>query len=566
MKKALVIFLTLAMAFGAFADEPVADVKVADFKGDASLTFGVDLTTDKGRVLTGFKNETSASLKLNLFNGGSKSTTGDGIWGELVLEAKNGGSLANTGTKDTADFKDFVVTVKKAQVNFGPVYMGILKGDFNYGGDYFFPNALNYQDKKDMFVTLESGQLGYTQGFVLGYKNDMITVQGALRSKGSSTGDIATITKVVVIKGNDAITAGENQYYTDFNLTTAVPKGTKLTEGQQYYKVTRKGGSNWTNKYAIGLNTEIKPIKDLRIGLGAGYALGDVGGDKKAIKDDDNRGDAVVFAGFDYRFNINDTYFIQPVLAYNLYVDATWDNKDEKLVYNLTNGGNLGFGLRFGWSGSADENSLLQDFFGDKLYYNTSSINKSKDNDKKLLPGVSLFTGVHFNEFNMKNFVPLLLTFYSGDTLVPGLKAYALFGANVGPDAAKIPSAASAPIMVTASQTMYDAYVGDKGLQVGAGAGYDIKVDEVTLTPAAAILWTSGTQKGTFANVSYKGVAHRFNFGVKFDVKGLVDNTTFSVKWAGNEYGNMKGNAGTVETSYEKVDNGELTFTVKIAL
>lgn len=81
MKKALVFFITLAMIGSVFADEPAAETKVAEFKGNASVMFGADLNNGG----TGFKNETSGSLKFNLMNGGDRSTTGDGVWGELKI-------------------------------------------------------------------------------------------------------------------------------------------------------------------------------------------------------------------------------------------------------------------------------------------------------------------------------------------------------------------------------------------------------------------------------------------------------------------------------------------------
>ena len=82
MKKALSVFLMLALVGSVFAAEPVADVNVAEFSGNASVQWGVDLDTGK----TGFKNAYEVNLKLNLLNNGSKSTTGDGIWGELVIK------------------------------------------------------------------------------------------------------------------------------------------------------------------------------------------------------------------------------------------------------------------------------------------------------------------------------------------------------------------------------------------------------------------------------------------------------------------------------------------------
>ena len=98
MKKALSVFLMTAMAFGAFADEPVADVNIAEFSGNAAVQWGVDL--DSGT--TGFQNSYEVNLKLNLLNNGTKSTTGDGVWGELVLKT-DGDSFLQWQNKDKDD-------------------------------------------------------------------------------------------------------------------------------------------------------------------------------------------------------------------------------------------------------------------------------------------------------------------------------------------------------------------------------------------------------------------------------------------------------------------------------
>ena len=98
MKKALSVFLMLALVGSVFAAEPVADVNIAEFKGDASVQWGVDLDSGK----TGFKNSASVTLKLNLLNEGSKSTTGDGVWGELVIKTKGDTFAKATNTSSLA--------------------------------------------------------------------------------------------------------------------------------------------------------------------------------------------------------------------------------------------------------------------------------------------------------------------------------------------------------------------------------------------------------------------------------------------------------------------------------
>jgi len=47
MKKALVILMALSMVFAAFADEPAVVNELAEFKGDATVTWGVILTQVK---------------------------------------------------------------------------------------------------------------------------------------------------------------------------------------------------------------------------------------------------------------------------------------------------------------------------------------------------------------------------------------------------------------------------------------------------------------------------------------------------------------------------------------
>ena len=102
MKKALGVFLMTAMAFGAFAEEPVADVKIAEFSGNAAVQWGVDL--DSGT--TGFKNSYEVNLKLNLLNNGTKSTTGDGVWGELVLKTEEDTFIGWENGDDSPEMSD----------------------------------------------------------------------------------------------------------------------------------------------------------------------------------------------------------------------------------------------------------------------------------------------------------------------------------------------------------------------------------------------------------------------------------------------------------------------------
>ena len=183
MKKALSVFLMAAMAFGAFADEPVADVNVAEFSGNAAVTWGVDLDSGK----TGFKNSTEVNLKLNLLKGGTKSTTGDGVWGELVLKA-DGDPIqwqqkafsdtafgANKGMMDGGALK-YKVYVDTAKIHFGPAYVGIKNGNTTVG-----------ELKLDTAVRADKAWLANvgankTDGIVAGFDSDVVKVDVDVRS------------------------------------------------------------------------------------------------------------------------------------------------------------------------------------------------------------------------------------------------------------------------------------------------------------------------------------------------------------------------------------------------
>ena len=181
MKKALSVFLMAAMAFGVFADEPVADVKVSEFTGNAAVTWGVDLDSGK----TGFKNSTDVTLKLNLLNGGSKSTTGDGVWGELVIKTDGDTFVGWNNTAKDGDGankgmgKDLKLGVKvdTAKIHIGPAYVGILAGDTQVG-----KLELDAAVRSGKTVVNAAGAAGYTQGIVAGFDSDVVKVDVDIRS------------------------------------------------------------------------------------------------------------------------------------------------------------------------------------------------------------------------------------------------------------------------------------------------------------------------------------------------------------------------------------------------
>lgn len=568
MKKALVFFIALAMIGSVFAAEPAAEVKVAEFSGNAAVTFGFDLDT----VKAGFKNTTEADLKLNLMNGGDKSTTGNGVWGELKLAVN---ALQIRATADVSDGHTFAIQTKKdndgedtifveidtAKLHFNDLYVGITSGDFRYGGSFWYPNALNYKDSKEdeKYTRSRAAKLGYDQGLVLGYgKKDVFFVEASLRSKKDTTKVFDKVEKKFSGASGYKVTEEEGVWTNETEATVGtggsanhVAKGSTVGANTYYYKRVMKDDKTtyWTNKFAFGVYGEVTPIKDLRIGVGGAYVLGEAGN----AKDDDNANDISVFAGVDYRFNFNEDFFIQPTVTYNFYDDYAVGAQKYTVKTNKLNAG-----LRFGLAKSksvSGSNSLLYSFFGqEKLFYETT---KNDKGDDILLPGVSVFGSFDFTPGALKKDLPVMVTFYSGD-LVQNLKAYALFGANVAGgdvDAAAWTKISAAP---------YAALIGAKGLQAGLAASYDVKVnDTVTVVPAAGVLWTHG---GAKVDNSNNASADEVAVSLKADVKGLVSNTTFTAFWEKASFGSFKGKNGGADISGSVTKKGLIGLKAKIAL
>ena len=258
MKKALVLLLALSMVFGAFADEPVANVNVSEFSGEASVTWGVDL--DESR--TGFKNDAKVTLKLNLIDGGDKSSTGEGIWGEIKIKTDG-----DTFTKVEGNDKEFgaltipaKIKVDTAKLHFGEnAYIGITSGD-TIVGEYKLDTAIgaekiangNRGANNVTKATFEENKFTveyenpYTQGIVAGYANDMFSVDVDFRS------DVA----------------------------------------EQY-----------TNRYAFAVDGSLKAVENLT--FKAGYAQ-----DFANAKDEDiGMG---YYVATDYKLGLNDTFYLKP--------------------------------------------------------------------------------------------------------------------------------------------------------------------------------------------------------------------------------------------------------------
>ncbi len=228
-----------AMATAMFAGEPAANVNVAEFNGNATVKWGVNLDTNK----TGFKNETWTKIKLNLFDQGNKATTGDDIWGELVIKVDpdyNPAAALVGENADAATLQAGKAIVDVAKIHFGEkFYVGIKSGDTQVG-ELKVVRALNGDA-----ALLGNVGANYTQGIVAGYSDNNFGLDVDFRSNPDATSqytDDYGMAAEATLKGSNEFVAdleakaGVTYEFTDdAKIAYAVSAGYKIAVNDEYY-------------------------------------------------------------------------------------------------------------------------------------------------------------------------------------------------------------------------------------------------------------------------------------------------------------------------------------------
>ena len=529
MKKALSVFLMLALVGSVFAAEPVADVNVAEFSGNASVQWGVDLDSGK----TGFKNAYEVNLKLNLLNNGSKSTTGDGIWGELVIKTdsdsflqwENGDSHlmvgdaafpSNAGMTSNLNLNAYVDTAK---LHFGPAYVGITRGN-TQTGELKMDAAVRSSDDDQAKWLSDVGPDKYSQGIVAGFEHEYFNVAVDLRSYADNRADFAKVT-VKTTDGKHTLLETYVMYGvgTDYANIAAVVAEYKSKYGDNASVTvedvsTHDIQNQYTNRYAMAAEVEVTPIDNLSIKGGASYEF---------------KENAVLgFSGSaGYKFNIDDTFYVRPQVGY-----TGWT----ALVDGATVDSEMAMGVLFGWGDiGIDANADVPFLDGDSA--------------KKVSPGVGVVAYLPLQE-NGPLSARIMPSFFSGE-LVPNLTA-ALYS-DIG-------------IM---SETAVNK---DVAFGIAAAAKYAIPVGAVTITPNAGIRFandsyldnvaTSMKEKddGIFASTGDRNLLENdsaLNLKAGVDVTGLISNTTLSV---------IYDSRNLLNTTTNGLKAGTLNFKAKISL
>lgn len=492
MKKIIAMGAAVALAASMFAAEPAANAAVTEFTGNASVEWGVDLDSKK----TGFKNSTDAQLKFKLFDGGSKSTEGSGIWAELKIKSDDDGNPAWKAENGEPTIKKAVIDTAKIHIyNF---YVGIQSGDTVTGE--FKPQAAIVSDKAWLGNV---GPAGFTQGLVFGYDDSNINAAVDFRSFEDTSKDTPTQYTNAYAIAAEATMKDANEWVEGLE----VKGGVSYNFSKNYYE---KAANNLAvKKIALKFDTDHDGKDDLIPYSVLGYS-GSVA----------------------YKVALDDKYYIKPMAG---IIGEVLSGELGPVDY-LGNGNEFVASVLFGWGAQANADAGVPFLDGDDA--------------KKVTPGVSVvFTmplptkqTIDLYDMSMsrsayeRDIAKIVPSIYSGD-IFNGLKfgAYseiilmrdeAEFGSDYEKKACKNKDRATA-------------------IAIAAGASYDVKAGDVTITTKAGARYANkaykennfidkkdGKEVGLFKDLGYaKDDEGYLNLKIGADINGLLDNTTFFVNY-----------------------------------
>jgi len=529
MKKIVGIVAAASLVAGlAFADGPVANLSVTDFTGSATVQWGADL--DAGQ--TGFKNSEAVKFVINLFDAGTKSTSSDNdVWAELVLKAGNTKDwthklfeYSDDGNPKTTEFtnaKDYGYVlsptegagrgvsfrVDVAKLHFNNFYFGILSGDTTTG-EYKFDGAIRGYDhwKGQGKWLVDVGAKGYSQGVILGYGDNNLAVDVDFRSNPDGT----------------------NQYTSDYAVAA---------------EVQLKDSNEWVEGLAIDAGASINLSKKRFTKDATGksvenevtYTLGE-GDDALVIPNAKTVGYSFN-AG--YKLKIDDKYWFKPSVGLTGTLISA--NSDVEVVpgYSVSvkgteNSNRLVVGAMLGWGSPVDGNA--------GLYYFDSDVARKVCSGLSVvawIPLPSVIKGsVDGNSGSFTNYdlvkAFIAPSFYTNGDLVEGLKAAFYSEMAILNGEAKTEGDADKKIYEGAADKN-DTFA----LGLGAALAYDIKLDEITVTPQAGFRFVNtafaDNEIGNYYSLDSNNPAFFNDLGAQKKVAdgdrtGLYDNGFFNLK------------------------------------
>ncbi|MDD6970450.1 MAG: hypothetical protein SPH83_09995 [Treponema sp.] len=461
---------------------------------------------------TGFKNAQEASIKAKLFDGGDKATSGSGVWAELKI-------VADTKDNEYKNEADGSVNIKApkvdtAKIHINNFYVGIQKGDTETGE--FKPQAAIVSDKAWLGNV---GPAGFTQGLVFGYDDSNINAGVDFRSfehtSTQYTNAYAIAAEATMKDANEWVEGLEVKGGVSYNLS------------KNYYE---KADNNLAVK-KFALKHDINSVEGSILGYSGSVA---------------------------YKVALDDKYYIKPMVG--IVGDVL---SAEVGPYDYSASANeFVASVLFGWGAQADANAGVP-FLDDG------------DDAKKVTPGVSVvFTMPLPTKETMdskdkstyvRDIAKIVPSIYSGD-IFDGLK----FGAY------------SEIILMRDEVEVGSGYIKDAcankdratAIAIAAGASYDVKAGDVTITTKAGARYANkaykennfidkkeGKEVGLFKDLGYaKDDEGYLNLKIGADINGLLDNTTFFVNYTS---ANLL-NETDYDVDYYAVKAGTLNVGAKI--
>ena len=492
-----------------FADEPAADVSVTEFKGEAKVTWGMDLDAMK----TGFKNTESANFKVKLFSSGDKTTPGEGIWGELKVKT-DGLKLEN------GEWKDGKASVDAATLHINDFFVGIRSGD-TVLGSYKFDGAVRSADNDNAKWLYDVGpnwndDWKYKYGIQAGYDSSDLKIAFDIRSladakdkKTQYTNSYSVALEAELKDSNQWLEGlfvkggfGYNlsgEFWQNGVVENREKEDDLVDDGKGgkkkvHYLDPDDGKVKVKQKNKAAFTSDSPAIRTWRTWPVTGYEVNST-----------QNGHAFGYeAQAGYKYKLDDKYFVKPAVAFAGQTNTVEFNYgDNKWGKYSSNSNELAFGAIFGWGSTADANAGIYYLDGDQA--------------KKVTPGVSVVVEIPLasttkivadKTYKTKTHNAALAvitpSFYTNGELVEGLTAalyseIALLNYKDDPDTTGEGHDASYTKKnsdKTDSETWNNCYWKDEkfAFALTGGLKYAIKSGDITATPQAAF---------RFANVAY---------------------------------------------------------------
>ena len=533
MKKIIAGAALAALTAGmAFAAEPVADVKVNELSGNAQVKWGVDLDAGK----TGFENTVDPHFKVNLFNEGTKETSGDGIWAEIKV--KGAAIKAEDGEVGKAS-----ASLEEAKLHFNNFYVGIKSGDTQVG-EYKFDGAIRSADNDNAKWLTNVGPADYSQGIVAGYGDNNFGVDVDFRSYKT---DKTNYTNAYAVAA-EAKLKDSNEFVSGLG----VDAGVSYSFSPEYYT---KDDSNKAVKNLFSQSEELFKIKDSAEKFEAtkvhtlGYSFNAA-----------------------YKLSLDDKLYVKPAIGLTGTLNDGVTTVETKEVKATKNSNSLVAGVMFGWGATADANAGVPYLDGDYA--------------KKVTPGLSVVAAIPLDAtyktdsrtVTIKNKINAIIvpSFYTTND-IEGLTAGVYSEMALLKSEGKEPEPGNNVTFTNAAANKDRTFA----FAIAASAKYDIKADAVTVTPSAGMRFANAayfenninSESPLSSNKVFENGLNKMgeakddegwlNVKAGVNVNGLINNTDFFVNY---ESANLLNEKDYGDDKYYNVKAGILNVGCKISL